>query len=956
MTHEIKNVIEDNDLMEEEAIIETSTKKRDINVDKVDLFDKIGILDPEERHNNPLTNEPYKNLYYDDTKEMSKENFTYKSLSKAWTTLPMYSIREKSIKAIHEHQVVLVVSGTGSGKTVLIPKYALHALNYQGRIAITNPKKVPTAGNAVFAAKTLDVKLGESVGYRYSNRGSTDKTKANPYSEEKSKLMYCTDGILLAFLKGDPYLSNLDCVIIDEAHERGVNIDLLLLLLKKLLLLRPDFKLVIMSATINAQLFVDYFPKKDFKFAIIEADGAPNKPVTEFFLDDVIKKIPSTNVKTITYNTEGSKSIIKSNGEMTIQKDDMYLENMIKIILYILQKSSNGDVLAFVGGLGAIQNGCRMLRSELNKLNPELSETIFCCELHGAVVNTKDEPLILNEHLYKEGTKYTRKVVFSTEVAESSVTIDGLVFVVDSGIAHSSRFYTNSNTTALEKRFIPKSSHMQRKGRVGRTQPGVCFNLFTKNQYKELFQDYATPPIHLNDLSTDILGFISKYIKNIQLPFKYPKNGNGKLTLLKDVQDVHLSEFLFELIEPPKEKDVQEIISRLIDIDCLEVNEDGNIATITMTGKACSKFLTSPELSRMIVSGYNHSCLSQMTDFIAFMDFKRGEIKNLFNPTPETLIKTIQRNADKLNMSKSKIQFEIKAVIRKFETILKKFASQYGDIASIINVLQQYRVNKQGINDRKTDRVIKEKMTDEQFTNWIQTNSLSSKNLKEITKNSEQLQRQLRQFISNSIRDDPTLKKATIFFKDNEIKDISRINEENIFKSIVDGLLVNVFKKDKNQYSSCYASVSSKNSLPNNISPRMGIELNTFLPYIKNNSEYVMTTELKSFFANTKFNMITLIPSDYIERLKTDETLAKKNKILSKCIKPVVVIPKPVKQPKQPKKQKQQKQTAKQPKQPKKQKQTAKQPKQPKQQKQTAKQPVEQSNKTKKKKKKKNNN
>ena len=170
---------------------------RDIFIDRKDLKKKIGILDPEGIEKNPLTGENY------------SEN--YKSLGKMWSNFPMYEKSQEIIQKIYDQQVILIVSSTGSGKTVITPKYALHALNYQAKIAITNPKRIPSAENAKFAAKTLDVELGGHVGYKY--RGSPDGS-----SSQDTKLLYCTDGYVLARLQRDPMLMDYDVVIIDEAR------------------------------------------------------------------------------------------------------------------------------------------------------------------------------------------------------------------------------------------------------------------------------------------------------------------------------------------------------------------------------------------------------------------------------------------------------------------------------------------------------------------------------------------------------------------------------------------------------------------------------------------------------------------------------------------------------------------------------------------------------------------
>ena len=304
--------------------LNNSLKKRNTFVNPKDLFREIGILDPQGLQLNPLTGEVYEDIYYNSSRNANSNNPTYKYLSNIWSNFPMYSKRMESIKAIYENQVVLVISGTGSGKTVLTPKFALHALNYQGRIAITNPKRIPSKENAIYAAKTLGVKLGKQVGLKYKGSDSAH------YSANDAKLIYCTDGYIVAKLEMDPMLSDLDCVIIDEAHERNVNIDLLLLLLKGLIKRRPDFKLIIMSATINEKVFINYFPQPEFKFGFIDAGMIPNKPIEEYFLDTPINKFDE-------------------NGNL-INKD--FIQAGVDRVVKILRETQEGDILVFFTGKG----------------------------------------------------------------------------------------------------------------------------------------------------------------------------------------------------------------------------------------------------------------------------------------------------------------------------------------------------------------------------------------------------------------------------------------------------------------------------------------------------------------------------------------------------------------------------------------------------------------------------
>ena len=189
----------------------------------------------------------------------NKYSDEYKELAKYWSKLPLYEDNNKVkefFKLLESKQVILLTSGTGSGKTVLVPKFVLKYildLGLPGKVAVTNPKILTTKYNAEYGARTLDVKLGEEVGYKYKGAPADSVS-------EKSKLLYVTDGLILAtILSGDKTLKDYQCVVIDEAHERHIQIDILLKMLKEVIELRPDFKLIIMSATINSEVFRNYF-------------------------------------------------------------------------------------------------------------------------------------------------------------------------------------------------------------------------------------------------------------------------------------------------------------------------------------------------------------------------------------------------------------------------------------------------------------------------------------------------------------------------------------------------------------------------------------------------------------------------------------------------------------------------------------------------------------------------
>ena len=270
---------------------------------------KIGILDPDGINLNPLTNKIYSDIY--------------KEQSSKWKLYPAYSDPEKTIDIIKKNQIILITSGTGSGKTVLMPKFCLHVLEYKGKIAITLPKQMIAKSAAEFAALTLDVDLGTFVGYQY--RGSEKSAKS-----DKSNLLYVTDGTLVSRLIKDPLLTDFDIVIIDEAHERKVQIDFLLYLLRNVIMKRKEFKIVIMSATINIDIFKDYFAS--FKFKHLDIGGKTNYPITSIFLQN-------ESDKNIEYKSKGLDIIKK-----IIRSDDITLPGAHDILFFITSISETTTI------------------------------------------------------------------------------------------------------------------------------------------------------------------------------------------------------------------------------------------------------------------------------------------------------------------------------------------------------------------------------------------------------------------------------------------------------------------------------------------------------------------------------------------------------------------------------------------------------------------------------------
>ena len=243
-------------------------------------------------------------------------------------------LMQKIIKEIKDNQIILITSGTGSGKTVLLPKFCLHALDYKGKIAITLPKQIIAKSAAEFSALTLDVELGNQVGYQF--KGSDKKFKSN-----NTNLLYATDGTIVARLLNDPLLKDFDAVIIDEAHERKVQIDFLIYLLREVIKKRPEFKLIIMSATVNVDIFKKYFNK--YKFKHIDFGSKTNYPIKSIFL----KK----NLNNQGYIEKGFEIINK-----IIKEDDV-------------SKEGAHDILFFVTSVAETIKVCDLLNLKNIKMN-----------------------------------------------------------------------------------------------------------------------------------------------------------------------------------------------------------------------------------------------------------------------------------------------------------------------------------------------------------------------------------------------------------------------------------------------------------------------------------------------------------------------------------------------------------------------------------------------------------
>jgi pre-mRNA-splicing factor ATP-dependent RNA helicase DHX15/PRP43 len=552
---------------------------------------QIGILDLTGEHVNPLTGEPYSSNYV--------ENVKY------WSVLPVYNQRHMLIDAIKTNRVNLFVSGTGSGKSVLIPKFALHATGYKSKVIVTNPKTLASKKNAEWAAKLMDVPLGTYIGYQY--RSSENYSKSS-----LTKLIFSTDGSLVSCLLEDPALSDYECVVVDEAHERSVMIDILLLLMKKALLLNPNLRLIIMSATIDEDVFMKYFKGSITKFNL--ASGETNHPVRTIYLDEPVKNYLKAGLKLYAHTILGNEKLGKRIKENNDAKYNNNTKVGGKVDNLVATDNLSTDTLFFVSSVREGTDVCKELNKALSEVKIE-NLNPFCVELGSSV--TDEKKTLIDSEDYRTyisphtNQNYSSKFILSTNLAESSITIDSLTNVIDSGYVLQDSFDPPTMMRCLLLTRISKDSSNQRKGRIGRTKPGVCYRLYTKKEFEQ-FQEHNTVDIFKTNITDMML----------------------KLLCLPDVQSVaNLRDTLSSLIEPPREEFVKLGLRILQSLTLIDENQH-----VTEYAKTVAVFKRSTICQSIsLMWAYHLNCVELMCDLIAVTNIASGMIRNILLSKPHDM-------------------------------------------------------------------------------------------------------------------------------------------------------------------------------------------------------------------------------------------------------------------------------------------------------------------------------
>lgn len=529
---------------------------------------------------NPFTGHDFTTKYFD--------------ILKTRRDLPVHAQREEFLKIFHSTQIMVFVGETGSGKTTQIPQFVLydempHLTGKQ--VACTQPRRVAAMSVAARVADEMDVELGEEVGYniRFENN-----------SGSKTILKYMTDGMLLREAMEDHDLTRYSCIILDEAHERTLATDILMGLLKQVSVRRPDLKIIIMSATLDAEKFQNYF------------NNAP------------LLAVPGrTHPVEIYYTPE-------------FQRD--YLDAAIRTVLQIHATEGEGDILLFLTGEEEIEDACRKISLEGDELVREQNcGPLKVYPLYGSLPPHQQqkifEPAPTNPN---PNGRPGRKVIISTNIAETSLTIDGIVYVVDPGFSKQKVYNPRVRVESLLVSPISKASAQQRAGRAGRTRPGKCFRLYTEEAFKKELIEQSYPEILRSNLSSTVL--------------ELKKLGIDDL--------VH-----FDFMDPPAPETMMRALEELNYLQCL--SDEGDL---TALGRLASQFPLDPMLAVMLIGSPAYSCSEEILTIVAMLS-----VPNVFvRPA------LARKRADEAKLSFAQADGDHLTLINVYEAFISPEASEIG--------------------------------------------------------------------------------------------------------------------------------------------------------------------------------------------------------------------------------------------------------------------------------------
>ena len=442
--------------------------------------------------------------------------------------LPVYEYRDDLLAAIEEHQVLIVEAETGSGKTTQLPQY-LHEAGYTKngmKVGCTQPRRVAAMSVAARVAEEMGVRLGQEVGYSIRFEDATS---------DKTVLKYMTDGMLLREFLTDPELSTYSALVIDEAHERTLSTDILFGLVKDIARFRPELRLLISSATLNAQKFAKYF------------DDAP------------IFRIP------------GRRYAVDLH--YTAQPEANYIHAAVTTVFQIHTTQPKGDILVFLTGQDEIEAMEENLKETAHALGDKVAELIIA-PIYANL------PSDMQAKIFEPTPEGARKVVLATNIAETSITIDGVVYVIDPGFVKQNNYNPKTGMESLVVEPISRASAQQRSGRAGRVGPGKAFRLYTKWAFQNELLEDTIPEIQRTNLGNVVLMLKSLGINDL---------------------------LNFDFLDPPPAETLIKALESLYALGAL--NHKGEL---TRLGRRMAEFPVDPMLSKAIIQSEQFHCTEEV--------------------------------------------------------------------------------------------------------------------------------------------------------------------------------------------------------------------------------------------------------------------------------------------------------------------------------------------------------
>ena len=470
-----------------------------------------------------------------DAQKALKKPTQQQALAEVRKTLPVFAYRDEIIAAVKEHQVLIIVGETGSGKTTQVPQYLMEAgLCDDGKkIGCTQPRRVAAMSVASRVAQEVGCKLGNEVGYSIRFEDCTT---------ERTVLKYMTDGMLLREFLGEPDLASYACMMLDEAHERTLHTDILFGLLKDIARFRPDLKLLVSSATLDAAKFSEYF------------DDAPvfNIPGRRFPVDIMYTKAPEAD----------------------------YLEACVITVLQIHITQGSGDILVFFTGQDEIESAQEALQQRTRGFGTKIPELVV-------LPIYANLPSDMQAKIFEPTPEGARKVVLATNIAETSITIDNIVYVIDPGFAKQNSYNPRTGMESLIVTPVAKASANQRAGRAGRVAPGKCFRLYTKWAYLNELEDNTIPEIQRTNLGSVVLMLKSLGINDL----------------------IH-----FDFMDPPPAETLLRALEQLYALGAL--NDRGEL---TKLGRRMAEFPMDPQLSKMLIVSAEYGVSEEVLSISAML-------------------------------------------------------------------------------------------------------------------------------------------------------------------------------------------------------------------------------------------------------------------------------------------------------------------------------------------------